>query len=1261
MWAGIGIGKFPFSDLFSRTAEVPGRMIRCVRGLARRAAATRRRPRLRGGWPPLIVMAALLATGCAGAPADWKAEPPPVHFGAGEIAVVLPEGHPFHRLELRTGANALLLAEAVPAGTPHRARFEYAWRPGERLLLLGFTAKAPPASHALAVPAALPQPVEVSLQLPSGVPLPAGVRALALPAGAAGSLTLAIRNLVDAPQALRVRLRRPPFLTPSGPGGAPPFPAGGREVTLALRNETARIELPFRVAPAVGEARGRLEWVVEGAALPSPLRGQVGIRVVSAREMRGGLKLIESSFPADGTGRVLVQQPRETLTLDSAWAGWLSGRLGTARRRDPYRPIGFTRLTVRNQLAEDVVVVTRTRVVSGSQGASAPSDSARAPGQSAGVPGYRAAAPFGNPLLKAGQRDAVSLSLVPASGTAILAEPLYADEGRLTPGAYSRCTEVIPWGLADAGATTCVAMRVVRSPLAGWVVVWGGTVLAVGLLLLGLARMNRWARRFPLRDLVLVALMAGLAFLVVSVPGLAVRALTALLLGPFGFVVEGLIFKLLLFLLLGCLFSLVRRPGVFFLFYGLWMVAQALLSGHYSPMVVLFAGATITFIEGGLWLSGLTRPGGAGRPVPWLGGALLVGLAEGVSVFWGLQLIKLLFRVYLADWFVLLQAGTEAIYAALGLALGLRMGMGLAAARRPPLAGRMAAQAKPPGTAVPAAAAVILGAAPGTAPASAGKTSAAVQAKAPGTAATGRGEPLLSVENLTFSYPGAREPILRGVNLHLNAGEVVLLAGSSGAGKTTLLRLVQGLLPWPEQARLTLAGRPADSHTPAEWAASCGLLFQEAALQVVRPTVEGEVAFGAEVAGLSAENRRRGVEHALAEFGLEGLRERPTSTLSGGELQRTALAGLLAVNPRVLMLDEPMAHLDESGRAGLAARIRALADDGRAVLITGHRAGVLAEIAGRALAIEDGTLQRWEGAQRTAAPRRANRARTAVRPLAGLPARSGSASSESLAAAALNSARYPAQEARQAPPPLAVLDGVSFAFPGVEAPLFQALRAAILPGRAIALTGPNGAGKSTLLALLLGQLKPDAGSVLVAGRPAAKLSWSAKARCFGYLPQRAELVLQAQSAQEELAQSLRWRGAGSGEAEAGARAWLERLELEEAAARPPNLLSRGQRQRLALGAVMIGGPRLLVLDEPFAGQDPERVEGLLALLGGFLAEHPGRAVLVVTHDLAAVEDFFGETWRLESGRLTVAVKPPGRTAGENSARPRALAATGGTP
>ncbi|MEE8395806.1 MAG: ATP-binding cassette domain-containing protein [bacterium] len=1148
---------------------------------------------------------ALLGGGCGAGDPPFGLSGQELLFSRGEIRVSLPAGHPLEALELRDGGGGLLLAQPVPPGQPATVRFDYRWSPAERLALAGRAGRAATFWRDIVAPRARPPAVEATLELPAGIAVPPGEVPLFVPSGSEASLALTLRNVSGSPLRLRVTLWPPPFLQPLGEtatrdaGGW--APAGGREVRLDLHGQTGRVAYRFRV----GSGQGLLRWRIAGEGLERPIEGQRPVAAMPAQKMRGAIRIARGGFPADEQAVPLPHRPGETLVFQPAAAVPLLAWLGRGGPRDPYRPAGFAHLTAQNRLAGDVVALVRHWIAA----------------RRGGPP----LAAFGDPLLGKAGAAAAALVRIPAGESQTVALPVYFDEALAAPGAYWRCSEVAPWGMAEAGSRMCVPFRVVRSPLLGWLAIWAGTAAGLLVFLVGLARLGRWIGAFAMRDLALIALMAGLAFLLVSVPGMLLRTVTLLLLGPFNFLAEGLVFKGLLFLLLGCLFSLVRRPGAFFLFYTVWIVAQAALNGHTSPILVLFAGVTITLIEAGLWLGGVTHPlpGRRGGPPPWLWAGLAVGLAEALSVFWGMQLLKVFYRQFFADWFVLLQSATEGFYAALGMAVGLRVGRRLAALRRPmPPPARFLDDAEP---------AAPRGGTPDSAtPAWAGEP------------------PLLAVEGLGYGYGAAEPPVLRGLDFTVARGEILLLAGGSGSGKTTLLRLLKGLLPWPAEARVFFCGRPVSDFSPRAWAARAGLLLQEPALQVVRSTVAGEIAFGLDVQrrGLDSKvpggDRDQRVAEMLRLFGLQHLADRPPHRLSGGELQKTALAAVLAPAPPLLLLDEPLAHLDQEGRADLLRRLRVLADEGYGVVIAEHRTGPILAVADRVLLLEAGRPP-WLGGVEQFRHSPWNRAgRAALARFSGPSGRPGAPRRGGTATGTGTEAQT--ESGTGAAPAAADFREVAFRYGERERPVLECGSAVLESGTAVALTGPNGAGKTTLLTLLLGLRRADGGSVSVRGQPVERLGWPQKARLFGYLPQQAELVLQASTVADELAMALRWRGDGAAGAEKKVGHWLALLGLEHAAGRFPHLLSRGERQRLAMGAVMIAGPPLLVLDEPFAGQDEQHLAELLGLCEAFLDEEPGRSLIAATHDFAPVAGFFDRRWRLEDGRLTVERLTGGRPA-----------------
>jgi energy-coupling factor transport system ATP-binding protein len=428
---------------------------------------------------------------------------------------------------------------------------------------------------------------------------------------------------------------------------------------------------------------------------------------------------------------------------------------------------------------------------------------------------------------------------------------------------------------------------------------------------------------------------------------------------------------------------------------------------------------------------------------------------------------------------------------------------------------------------------------------------------------------LATVRGLSFRYPGGSEA-LRDVSLRVEPGEVVALLGPSGSGKSTLLRALAGLVPHFHggrfAGRVDVAGRDTRSTRPAELAGTVGTLFQDPEDQVVFTRVEAEVAFGLENVGTPPAEIAPRAAAALAAVGAHRLAGRPVAELSGGELQRVCLAAVLALEPRLLLLDEPTSQLDPEGAA---AAIELARSSGAAVVVSEQRPERVLDACDRVVFLEEGRVV-------LDAPRDEA---LATLPEPWLPREPGLPFAE------------PAGE------PVCRLEGVWF---GYDQPVLQGVSLEAGRGEVVALLGPNGSGKTTLGKLAAGLLEPQAGRVARTGRAC-------------YLSQDPGRYLVSERADEEVALAV-------GGDLALARTALARLGLAAHAARHPRDLSSGERERLALAAVLVAEPDLLVLDEPTRGIDPERKDELAGLLRSQAAE---RATLVATNDhtfAAAVAD-----------------------------------------
>ncbi|MFM2244996.1 MAG: hypothetical protein RL071_1070, partial [Pseudomonadota bacterium] len=491
---------------------------------------------------------------------------------------------------------------------------------------------------------------------------------------------------------------------------------------------------------------------------------------------------------------------------------------------------------------------------------------------------------------------------------------------------------------------------------------------------------------------------------------------------------------------------------------------------------------------------------------------------------------------------------------------------------------------------------------------------------------------LLRLVGAGYRYPSAQAPQLDGIHLTLQPGELVLLTGPTGCGKSTLLRLAAGLLSGEGGGQATgavwLGDAPLEALGPAARARRVAFVGQEPHDQLLTATVGDELCFGPASVGAPPAAQRALIAPALAAAGLPGDPARPVDALSGGQVQRLITAAAAAAGAPLLLLDEPLAHLDPAAARALCADLRRRAEAGAAVLLVEHRLEAALPVADRVLTMVGGRLLRedrgigpghavldvWRGLGLSLPVelQLADRLGLSVDGLDG-----------ALRAAAEGAAR-PEAAARPAgatPGPWA-LGPLRFTHPGGGGVALDGLR--LGPGARVALLGGNGAGKSTLIGLLSGRL----GQARWAGAPPRAVE----------VPQDPDLSLFCGTVTEELAYGARARGAPPGPAVAAAAAALSVSDLLEAA---PHALSRGQRLRVAVAAALCAGPALLLLDEPTSGQDEAQVEALMAALARAAAGRPPGdplgegplAVIFATHDLGVALRHADRWLVLDGGRL----------------------------
>ncbi|MBL8091279.1 MAG: ABC transporter ATP-binding protein [Anaerolineales bacterium] len=440
-------------------------------------------------------------------------------------------------------------------------------------------------------------------------------------------------------------------------------------------------------------------------------------------------------------------------------------------------------------------------------------------------------------------------------------------------------------------------------------------------------------------------------------------------------------------------------------------------------------------------------------------------------------------------------------------------------------------------------------------------------------------QPPLLVENLTFKYRTRPELAIENVSFELKQGELLLIAGSSGCGKTTLARCINGLIPRSYRGELSgkalLYGKEISSLEIPEMAQIVGTLLQDPERQIVASNVYNEIAFGPENLGLPHDEIIMRVDQAMKRLNIEYLRERETFNLSGGEKQKVALAGVLTMNPSILLLDEPLASLDPASAHEALQAFRSLADEGKTVILVEHRVEDALQIKpDRLLYMEAGKIKYLGGIDKL--PTEIDH--TQVK----LPAPWVVQRVKTLDKVEETARSHKSAERGE---PLVVFEDVDFRY-GDDYPLIlQNVNLTINRGDLIAVLGPNGAGKSTLVKHAIGLLKPTRGRVLVEGKDTREMSVAQIARVLGYVFQSPTHMLYAPTVTEELEFGPKNLGFTPEDIKISVSESLVTVNLKGFDEYPPLGLSFGQQKRTTIAAVLAMRSKIMVMDEPTAGQD----------------------------------------------------------------------------
>lgn len=490
----------------------------------------------------------------------------------------------------------------------------------------------------------------------------------------------------------------------------------------------------------------------------------------------------------------------------------------------------------------------------------------------------------------------------------------------------------------------------------------------------------------------------------------------------------------------------------------------------------------------------------------------------------------------------------------------------------------------------------------------------------------------LAIENLAFRYRDRQEMAIRDISFEARSGEVLLIAGASGCGKTTLIRCINGLIPRSYKGDVTGSIRVFGENT-ATWKLSqisqkIGTVLQDPERQILGTKVLNEVAFGLENLNVPREEILERVDESLKFLKIFHLRERETFTLSGGEKQKVALAGVLAMRPSILLLDEPLASLDPASAQDALDTARFLADQGMTILMVEHRVEDVLRIKPERVMFMSGGEIRYIGS------------------LSGLSKvvnyREVKLSAEDIV-----------ERAKQDPPPVEIkvlpgvagrgaeeealvkFEDVAFGYDS-DVEVLHGLNLEINRGDVIAVLGPNGAGKTTFVKHAIGLLKPKSGRVLVNGRDTKQASVAQIAGTLGYVFQSPSHMLFAPTVREELSFGPKNLRHSKEQIEQEVKEALRIVNLSEKEQDPPLALSFGQQKRVSIAAILAMQSRILVMDEPTAGQD---YQNYMNFMDSILGLPSFEAILFITHDVDLAVIYANRVLIVNDGMLVADGKP----------------------
>lgn len=481
---------------------------------------------------------------------------------------------------------------------------------------------------------------------------------------------------------------------------------------------------------------------------------------------------------------------------------------------------------------------------------------------------------------------------------------------------------------------------------------------------------------------------------------------------------------------------------------------------------------------------------------------------------------------------------------------------------------------------------------------------------------------MLTVRIDSLCYPGSTDAALRGIHLDVDPGEFIQVTGASESGKSALLRTLAGIIPLFEPAviegEILFYGRNLREWRLPELAGEIGFLGHDPQNQLFCSTLKDDLAFGPCSLLLMEPDIIERVKRAFGFVGLSGYENRKSETLSGGEIQRAAIASALTLDPKLLILDRSFDQIDRSTRKDVWRKLhRMCSEEGKSVILVDSRSDGCAAYVQRTIVMEQGTIIHDTKGARVPAPR-LEKALSSASSVAGSHMRNLQGKSWHSGFQNLN------------PDPVIEVKDLCFGYQDSDFAL-QGISFEIFRGEFVAIVGENGAGKTTLAKHFNGLLSPSRGEVIVNGLMVKECTPSRMSDHVGYLFQDPLMQVCCNTVREEVGFGLALKKIPTVEIHRRVENVLKRFDLLDVAEEHPYRLSRSKLQRVALASCIVNDAQILVVDEPTSALDYPRNWETLSLLSRENAE--GRTIIMITHDQTAAEYFCSRIIVMKKGRV----------------------------